>query len=89
MLDLSNCHVPGPDPDFGDIRVAEHSHGWVVFVSSELLDEDIPEWIQPIWHFAVERNCLLINFDREGDLHDPSNLKILAKTEPKFATYNW
>lgn len=38
MLDLSTVHVPGPNPDFGELRVAPHDHGWIIFVPG-MLDE--------------------------------------------------
>jgi hypothetical protein len=74
VLDLSTGHLPGPDPDFGDLRVTEHEYGWIIFVpglgAGELEDIDIPEWARPLVSYAVSTDCLLINFDQAGDRFD-------------------
>jgi hypothetical protein len=69
MLDLSTAHVPGPDPDFGDVRTADHTHGWVVFVAPGLpkFTRSFPDWLLPVWNKAVELECTLINFDTDAE----------------------
>ena len=81
MLDLSTAHMPGEDQDFGGLRTTCHEYGVVVFVSPATEEEDrdhrVPEWIRPIHREAVERGCMLINFDRD------------AETVDRFKTWSW
>lgn len=63
MLDLSTAHVPAGTVDFGNSRWVAHEYGYVVFISPE----DIPEWFEPIHRKAVENDCLLVNFDADGE----------------------
>lgn len=67
MLDLSTAHVPGPAPHFGTLRYVQHEYGWIVFTNSERGSEEIPEWLRPIHRVAVDRGCMLINFDADAD----------------------
>ena len=68
LLDLSTGNMLGPDPSFGSCRVQPHEYGWIVFVSPD--NEEVPEWLQPAHSYAVEHDCILINFDRDGDVDE-------------------
>jgi len=72
MLDLSTSHMPASSPDWGDLRVAEHEHGWVVFVPGGLDDEEfeelVPEWARPVMRYALDFDCILINFDQDSEV---------------------
>lgn len=73
VLDLSTAHMPESDPDWGSLRVAVHEYGAVVFVLSDREDldfehEDEPEWIRPAMALARKHDCLLVNFDRDGEV---------------------
>lgn len=67
-LVLSTTHMPEDDPDFGESRVTEHDYGWIVFLQTDndLLLEESPEWLVPVIEFALENDCSMINFDRDG-----------------------
>lgn len=69
MLDLWMGHCPGPDIDFGDVRYANHEHGWVVFVNPAMLEHarSFPDWLRPIMKKAIELDCILINFDTDAE----------------------
>lgn len=71
MLDLGTCHMPSNDPDWGSLRVIEHEHGWVVFVNGDLEDDEfndiVPEWARPFMHRATDLDCILVNFDEDGE----------------------
>lgn len=70
MLDLGTAHMPCSKPEFGTCRNVEHEYGYVVFVSGEEDQEvaEIPEWLLPAYKRAQERSCILINFDRDGEV---------------------
>ncbi|MDP3983589.1 MAG: hypothetical protein Q8Q52_01105 [Acidimicrobiia bacterium] len=76
MLDLSTKHVKGPKRAWGCLRVATHAYGWVVFVDPDLdtsasnTEKVLPEWIRPAYKMAQEHHCVLINFDRDGDVEE-------------------
>ena len=73
MIVLSTGHVPGPEPSFGDIRFCSHEYGWILFVANfEDIEfqELVPDWLKPIYRYAINNNCVIINFDRDGDLLD-------------------
>ena len=66
MLDLSTNHVPGPEPDWGDLKVKAHEYGWIVWA----YDPDgslSPDWMRPIMKMAYKKNCVLILFDTDAD----------------------
>lgn len=65
VLDLSTAHMPETKPNFGGLRYAGHAYGWIVFVSDER--DDWPKWMLPIMEEASRLDCLLVNFDRDGD----------------------
>ena len=67
MLDLSTAHAPSDSPDFGELRVARHEYGWIVFVQPA---SNAPAWLTPIHVLAVQNDCILINFDRDGPCVD-------------------
>ena len=77
VLDLNTSHMPGFDPDWGRLRVAVHEHGFIVFVEGtgdtseaatyEWLRRE-PEWIRPAMALARKHDCLLVNFDRDGEV---------------------
>lgn len=73
-LTLSTAHQPSAEPDFGDLRCADHEYGAVLFVAE---GADVPEWLQPIHTCAVATGCTLILFDRD------------APVEEAFTTYDW
>jgi hypothetical protein len=75
MLDLSTAHMPNGSPEWGGERVVEHEYGWTCFLSGA--DSTEVEWLRPIWEVAARHNCILINFDRDGDV------------QPYFHTYDW
>ena len=68
MLDLSTYHMPASSPDWGELRVAEHEHGWVVFVPGREYAERIPDWAEQVVARAIEFDCILINFDRDSEV---------------------
>ena len=72
VLDLSTAHMPGPEPEWGSLRVAVHEYGAVVFVhgsGEEWTDtEGEPKWIRPAMALARKHDCLLVNFDRDGEV---------------------
>lgn len=76
MLDLSTAHMPAAEREAftGSVRHVEHEHGWIVFVYGDLEPEEtaelVPEWLLPIWQVALAADCILINFDADGDVHD-------------------
>ena len=71
MLDLTTGHMPSSDPDFGGMRHVSHEYGFIVFVNGDTdIDKDtagVPEWIKPAYLLAQKYDCILINFDRDGD----------------------
>jgi hypothetical protein len=91
MLDLSTVHVPGPDPDWGGMRVAEHEYGWVVVVVPEgpMGQDWLPEWFAPIQQQAVENDCLLVYFDSAADVYEQSDLETLSGCHAGFPVYDW
>jgi hypothetical protein len=91
MLDLSTAHVPGPEPDWGAARAEEHTFGWVLFLTESVEEAHLPcpEWLKPIVAFALANECVLINFDQDGDVYEVSDLETLAGTKTGFKTYNW
>ncbi len=75
MIDLSTAHMPSDAPDFGDFRVVDHEHGWIVFVDDET---EPPDWLVPIMVFArKDAEIMLVNFDNGAD------------EDPAFNTYEW
>jgi len=87
MLDLSTMHWPDSEAfarleALGDAgpRCADHEHGGIVFVggvpSLELL-RSLPDWLVPIYIFAVQQGVVLINFDRDAD------------EDSRFEIWNW
>jgi hypothetical protein len=76
VLDLSTAHVPEKLLDEENLRVhwrcQAHEHGWIVFLGDKSEDEevDMPEWFKPILKLARASNCLLVNFDKDGDVCD-------------------
>lgn len=80
LLDLSTMHVPGPQPDWGDLRFEVHEHGWVVWVYDP--DDDLsPEWMKPIMKLAYQKNCALILFDSDAPEWEPTELRKLETFE--------
>jgi len=73
-LDLSTCHVPSEHPEWGTLRVCEHEHGWVVFVSHR---NDIPPWFRTIMDAALAVDALVVVLDEAGPIC------------PNFQTYDW
>jgi len=83
MLLLSTAHVhEDARDDDGDlvpemwtvgdadlIRTTNHEYGWIVFIDPHRPLPQVPEWLRPAWEYAVEQDCILIDFDQEGD-HD-------------------
>lgn len=80
-LDFSTAHCPSETPDFKKCRVAQHDHGWIVFVNGDLTPKEIkkivPKWLRPIYIHAVATGAVLINFDSDGDV------------EKCFETWEW
>jgi hypothetical protein len=68
VLDLSTSHVPGPDPDWGNLRAVGHEHGWIVFINPNL--DGIPLWWRHIGEMAEAHGCLMVNFDSAADTVD-------------------
>jgi hypothetical protein len=68
VLDLSTKHVPGPDPDWGNLRAVGHEHGWVVFINPN--DDGNPDWWRHIGEMAKSHGCLMVNFDSAADTVD-------------------
>lgn len=68
MLDLSTKHMPETNPDFMNVRVFETGFGYVVFVSDEPA-EDGPAWLAPVWEYAQNADCLIINFDSDAETY--------------------
>ena len=64
VLTLSTAHMPETSPEFGTVRTAEHEYGYICFVSDQAV---VPNWLKPIHDYAVEKECTLINFDRDAD----------------------
>lgn len=78
MLDLSTVHVPGPEPDWGDLKVKDHEYGWVVWVYDP--DDNLsPEWMKPIMKLAYKKNCALILFDSDAGEWEDTELHSLAQ----------
>jgi hypothetical protein len=65
-LDLSTAHMPDNDPDWGEVRVAEHEWGFVAFIAPDL--EGVPEWLKETFDFAIALKCGIINFDSDADI---------------------
>lgn len=81
LMDLSTAHVPSSTPDWGTLRWEEHASGWVVFVMDldhEQIMERVPKWLRPIWKIAQDSDCLIINFDQDGEVYPDF-----------FEVYNW
>jgi hypothetical protein len=91
MLDLSTSHVPGPYPDWGAARVESHKFGWILFLTSSVEEAHLPcpEWLKSIVKYALDNDCVLVNFDQDGDVCEVSDLETLAGTKTGFKTYNW
>lgn len=70
MIDVSTAHMPDPDPYWDEVRAAEHEEGWVVFINPGLEEVWVPEWLRPLWRTAVQCDCILINFDKDGDVYE-------------------
>ena len=69
---MSTEHMPCSAPQFGDVRWTEHEHGFLVWVSGEARElPPVPGWLVEIMAYAIQQECLLINFDQDGD---PSSL---------------
>lgn len=70
-LDLSTAHMIRSSPNFGDARHTETEHGYVVWVTGETaLGLGVPGWLVEIMAYAIQQDCLLINFDRDADTMD-------------------
>jgi hypothetical protein len=54
----------------GIITVASYEEGCFITVPFEAEDEDFPEDLLAVLTFARERECLVIRFDADGDIHD-------------------
>lgn len=81
MLDLSTVHVPGPEPDWGDLKVRTHEYGWIVWVYKNGIDDFIPgvsqetpDWIKPIMEAAYQKRCALILFDSDASEWEDTEL---------------
>jgi len=73
MLDLSTAHVPGPEPDWGDLKVQVHQYGWIVWAYDP--DDSLsPDWMKPIMKLAYQKNCALILFDSDADEWEDTEL---------------
>ena len=72
MLDLSTAHVPGPEPDWGDLKVQVHEYGWIVWVF--VPGSPSPDWMKPIMKLAYQKNCALILFDSDADEWEDTEL---------------
>ena len=70
-LDLSTAHMIGSSPNFGDARHTETEYGYVVWVTGEKGElPPVPGWLVEIMAYAIQQDCLLINFDRDADTMD-------------------
>ncbi len=74
VLVLNTTHLPSRNPPFGNLRAAPHKGGFVVFVppylSEVLNDRAVFHWLKPIVDTAIQNECTLILFDRDGNV-DP------------------
>lgn len=56
---------------WGELRVAKHEHGYVVFVPSGLVRYEfadfVPEWAKPLVRRALDLDCVLVNFDQDAE----------------------
>lgn len=89
VMDLSTGHVPEKEakgcPDFWGARTLETEFGWVVWPTRldpeewEAMEEDDqpPKWLRPILKLAYAEEVMMINFDRDGEVH------------PDLPTYEW
>lgn len=68
-LDLSTAHMPNSSPRWRGLRAVAHEHGFTVFVSSEPIGEE-PDWAMRVLEYARANNCILINFDQDGEVLD-------------------
>jgi hypothetical protein len=88
MLDLSTGHVSKDTRDILDearegslrFRHVRHTYGWIIWIGGMEMFEDIdfspyPE-LREIYLYAVEEDCMLINFDADGDIEG-------------FPTFDW
>ncbi len=66
FLDLSTAHMPDNDPDWGEVRVAEHQWGFVLFIAPDI--EGVPGWLKETFDFAISLGCSMINFDADADV---------------------
>lgn len=80
-LCLSTAHYPNPEPEFGNIRVCQTEFGSIVFPCAdgegEIAVNEFPEWIIPILKFAIENECVMIEFDRDNEVMN------------QFLSYDW
>ncbi len=67
MLDLSTAHIP-QSRYFGGLRFSQTEYGYVVFVDP--YQANVPKWLRPIHDYAVDRDCILINFDANSHVID-------------------
>lgn len=71
MLNTSTMHMPNEDPDWKRVRHCEHEYGFIAFVNGDTTEAEekrwVPEWLLPLHRLAQQHNCILINFDRDGD----------------------
>ena len=65
LLDVSTAHVH-PDHVFGNHRVQEHEHGWIVYLCEDTSAD--PDWLKPIVLEAKKVNAMIVNFDRDADM---------------------
>jgi hypothetical protein len=63
LLDVSTIHVDA-NAGFGEHRVQEHEHGWILFLSEHI--ENDPDWLKPIVLEARKINAMIINFDSDA-----------------------
>lgn len=68
ILTLSTAHAPGPNPEFGDVRTADHEYGWIVFVAAGI--DEGADWLRPILMIAWQGECTLILFDQDASTLD-------------------
>ena len=78
ILELSNIHIPGADPDWGDLKVKDHEYGWVVWVYDP--DDSLsPDWMKPIMKLAYQKNCSLILFDCDAEEWEDTDVWKLSR----------
>ena len=70
-LDLSTAHMPSTSPNFGQARHVGTGYGYVVWVTGEKGKiPPVPGWLVEIMAYAIQQDCLLVNFDRDAESTD-------------------